>query len=60
MNSREQSKMIAGCYCRLSDDDAHDGTSISIETQMKILGDYCRDNGSGVGCQTSSGRYLSY
>ena len=45
MNSREQSKMIAGCYCRLSDDDAHDGTSISIETQMKILGDYCRDNG---------------
>lgn len=48
MNSREQSKMIAGCYCRLSDDDAHDGTSISIETQMKILGDYCRDNGINV------------
>ena len=48
MNSREQSKMIAGCYCRLSDDDAHDGTSISIETQMKILGDYCRDNGISV------------
>lgn len=45
---REQSKMTAGCYCRLSDDDAQDGMSISIETQMKILGDYCRENGINV------------
>lgn len=55
MNKKEQSKMIAGCYCRLSDDDiAQSGTSmscgmsISIETQMKILGDYCRENGIRV------------
>lgn len=48
MNKREQSKMIAGCYCRLSDDDAQVGMSISIETQMKILGDYCRENGIRV------------
>ena len=44
MNKREQSKTIAGCYCRLSDDDDQDGMSVSIETQMKILGDYCRDH----------------
>ena len=41
-----QSKRIsAACYCRLSDDDEQDGTSVSIETQKKILGDYCRDFG---------------
>ena len=41
----EQRRTIAACYCRLSDDDAQDGTSVSIETQTKILGDYCRDHG---------------
>ena len=40
----EQRRTIAACYCRLSDDDAQDGTSVSIETQTKILGDYCRDH----------------
>lgn len=46
---KEQSrKMIAGCYCRLSDDDEQDGVSVSIETQMKILGDYCAQNGIAV------------
>ncbi len=49
MQSRlTNTKMTAGCYCRLSDDDAQDGMSVSIETQMKILGDYCRDNGIAV------------
>ena len=28
----EQRRIIAACYCRLSDDDAQDGMSISIET----------------------------
>ena len=37
-----QSKYIAACYCRLSKDDAQDGTSVSIETQQKILADYCK------------------
>lgn len=37
-----QSKYIAACYCRLSKDDAQDGTSVSIETQQKILTDYCQ------------------
>ena len=45
---REQSRDIAGCYCRLSDDDAQDGMSVSIETQMKILGDYCAEKGMVV------------
>ena len=40
----EQRRTIAACYCRLSDDDAQDGTSVSIETQTKILGDYCRNH----------------
>jgi len=45
MNYTEQSsRIIAGCYCRLSDDDDRDGTSVSIETQSKILGDYCREH----------------
>lgn len=33
------------CYCRLSRDDEKDDTSISIETQMKVLTDYCNSNG---------------
>lgn len=33
------------CYCRLSRDDEKDGMSVSIETQMKILNDYCESNG---------------
>lgn len=40
----EQSRIIAGCYERLSDDDENDGTSISIETQTSILTNYCRSN----------------
>lgn len=32
------------CYCRLSRDDEKDGMSVSIETQMKILNDYCKAN----------------
>ena len=48
MKSIEQRKPIAACYCRLSDDDDQDGTSISIETQTKILGDYCRDHGMEI------------
>ena len=44
MNYTEQSnRIIAGCYCRLSDDDDRDGTSVSIKTQMRILSDYCRE-----------------
>ena len=27
-------------HCRLSRDDEHDGTSVSIETQRKVLEDY--------------------
>ena len=34
----QSKKIIAACYCRLSDDDEQDGTSVSIETQKKILG----------------------
>ena len=48
MKSKEQRKPIAACYCRLSDDDDQDGSSVSIETQTKILGDYCRDQGMEV------------
>ncbi|MBR4204509.1 MAG: recombinase family protein [Clostridia bacterium] len=48
MKSIGQRKTIAACYCRLSDDDDQDGTSVSIETQTKILGDYCRDHGMEV------------
>ena len=40
-----QSNYIAGCYCRLSRDDEHDGTSVSIETQRKVLEDYCHAHG---------------
>ena len=45
MKTIEQRRMTAACYCRLSDDDDQDGTSISIETQKKILSDYCGQNG---------------
>ena len=41
----QSKKIIAACYCRLSDDDEQDGTSASIETQKKVLGDYCREIG---------------
>lgn len=45
MKSKAQSKIIAGGYLRLSDDDAQDGTSVSIETQSKIVKDYCLKHG---------------
>lgn len=35
---------VAACYCRLSQDDENDGTSVSIETQCKVLEDYCTEN----------------
>lgn len=45
MNYKEQRKSyIAALYCRLSVDDMQDGTSVSIETQKKILEDYCKNN----------------
>lgn len=40
----EQRLLKAACYCRLSDDDVNDGTSISIETQMTIAKQYCKTN----------------
>lgn len=40
-----QGNYIAGCYCRLSRDDEHDGTSVSIETQRKVLEDFCHSHG---------------
>lgn len=43
-----QSRYTAACYCRLSRDDEQDGTSISIETQKKVLEDYCNINNYGV------------
>ncbi len=45
MKKKEQSRIIAGGYLRLSDDDAQDGTSVSIETQSKIVKDYCLKHG---------------
>ena len=45
MNYKEQRKSyIAALYGRLSVDDMQDGTSVSIETQIKILEDYCKNN----------------
>lgn len=45
MYQKEQrKKYIAALYCRLSVDDMQDGTSVSIETQGKILEDYCKAN----------------
>ena len=40
----EQKMYRAACYCRLSDDDAKDGTSVSIETQITIHKQYCEQN----------------
>lgn len=48
MINNEHSKYTAACYCRLSRDDVQDGTSVSIETQKKILEDYCKSNGFNV------------
>ena len=43
LNTESIRPYLAACYCRLSDDDAQNGTSISIETQTKILSNFCRD-----------------
>lgn len=40
----EQKMYKAACYCRLSDDDLNDGMSVSIETQITIQKQYCREN----------------
>ncbi|MBR5681619.1 MAG: recombinase family protein [Clostridia bacterium] len=45
LTEQSKTRTIAACYCRLSDDDAADGTSVSIATQTKLLGDYCREHG---------------
>lgn len=45
MKGKEQSRLIAALYCRLSDDDEKDGTSVSIATQEKILTDFCKQHG---------------
>ena len=44
MKYREQSRLIGALYCRLSDDDEKDGTSVSIETQEKLLTDFGKKN----------------
>ena len=36
------------CYCRLSREDAKLGESVSIETQKKVLEDYCRSENLNV------------
>jgi len=38
----------AACYCRLSQDDANDGTSVSIITQKEMLRDYCVKSGYSI------------
>ena len=45
MNYLGQKTYIAALYARLSSEDLQEGTSVSIETQKKILEDYCKDNG---------------
>lgn len=35
----------AACYCRLSQDDLNDGTSVSITTQMAVAREYCKEIG---------------
>ena len=40
-----QKTYIAALYARLSSEDLQEGTSVSIETQKKILEDYCKSNG---------------
>lgn len=42
--AKRDNAYTAACYCRLSRDDENDGTSVSIETQRKVLEDYCRAN----------------
>lgn len=44
MNLDKHRKYVAACYCRLSQDDAKDGTSVSIETQRKVLDDFCHEH----------------
>ena len=44
----EQRRTIAACCCCLRDGDARDGTSVSLETQAKILGDHCREHSMEV------------
>lgn len=44
MNYLGQKKYIAALYARLSSEDLQEGTSVSIETQKKILEDYCKSN----------------
>ncbi|WP_294472020.1 recombinase family protein [uncultured Ruminococcus sp.] len=46
--SFEQNRYMAGLYCRLSRDDDRSGESVSIETQKKILSDYCTAHGYGI------------
>lgn len=41
----KQSIYTTACYCRLSHDDLTDGTSVSIDTQKKLLEDYCQSHG---------------
>jgi site-specific DNA recombinase len=48
MINNEHSKYTAACYCRLSRDDEQDGASVSIETQKKVLEDYCKANDFNV------------
>ena len=44
MKAIKRRRTKAACYCCLIDYDAQDGTSVSIETQTQIHGDYCRDH----------------
>ena len=46
--AKRDNAYTAACYCRLSRDDENDGTSVSIETQKKVLEDYCQTNGYDV------------
>ena len=48
MKTEQRRNYIAACYARLSVDDMQDGTSVSIETQKKILEDYCRANNIAI------------
>ena len=42
------SNVKAACYCRLSREDEKLGESVSIDTQKKLLEDYCKSNGVSV------------
>ena len=48
MNYLGQKTYIAALYARLSSEDLQEGTSVSIETQKKILEDYCKNNGIAI------------